>query len=656
MRVALVNMPFSSLQIPSIALHQIESVIAESFKGEVDTSVHYLNHDFGAQVGPDTYAWISESLAGHTSGFGEWLFRAAAFEEETDNTDTYFRRYAQHFGPEQIERYHNKLAPVRARMPEILDELIDLHGLAEADIVGITSMFFQNVPSFALARRLKKKRPDITVIMGGANCEGNMGIEMVNHVPWLDFVFSGHALISFPEFLSRLRAGDVDGLHQIDGIFSRVNTCSIESLDPSKKPSVPGQAVPEPHLSGISWIAPERPLNEAVPLDYDLYLDSYDAKFGDHRRDEIELLFETSRGCWWGAKAHCTFCGLNGATMTFREMGIASARRTIEEIVERYSGRVSRFASVDNIIPESYVSDLLPELNIPDHVTLFYEVRGNLDREQIAVLARARVVEIQPGIESVSTGTLKLMRKGTTAFNNIRFLADCAAAGVKPIWNLLVGFPGEPAETYEMYRRNLPMLMHLPPPSGVFPVRFDRFSPYFKESEEYSLDLKPLDYHDLIYPFSDEVRSNMAYYFRDRNIDAPYQRDLAGHLAHLRDSITRWRAGWEGEATAPRLRLVRDDLGWVVEDSRLGHMVEHEIEDDDVALLREAETVVPVERLRQKYGESYDLLIELGLLFEERGRAMSLVFEGLRHDLDTGIHSFKGAKGRAEAASLGLSF
>ncbi len=82
-------------------------------------------------------------------------------------------------------------------------------------------------------------------------------------------------------------------------------------------------------------------------------------------RDEIELLFETSRGCWWGAKAHCTFCGLNGATMTFREMGIASARRTIEEIVERYSGRVSRFASVDNIIPESYVSDLLPELNIP---------------------------------------------------------------------------------------------------------------------------------------------------------------------------------------------------------------------------------------------------------------------------------------------------
>ena len=30
------------------------------------------------------------------------------------------------------------------------------------------------------------------------------------------------------------------------------------------------------------------------------------------------LLFETSRGCWWGAKSHCTFCGLNGGSMTFR--------------------------------------------------------------------------------------------------------------------------------------------------------------------------------------------------------------------------------------------------------------------------------------------------------------------------------------------------
>jgi ribosomal peptide maturation radical SAM protein 1 len=656
MRVALVNMPFSSLQIPSIALHQLETVIEEHFAEEISTSVHYLNHDFGAMTGPDIYAWISESLAGHTCGFGEWLFRAAAFPDRADNTEIYFRRYAHHFGEAQIARYHEELAPIRARLPEFLDELIDRHDLATADIVGLTSMFFQNVPSFALARRLKERGSNAMVVMGGANCEGTMGIEIVNHVPWMDFTFSGHALLNFPEFLTKFKAGDMDGLHKVNGVFSRQNSRSISAMAAADKPVRPGAARADDQIEGISWIAPERALNQAVALDYEKYLSSYDVNFADHRREDIELLFETSRGCWWGEKAHCTFCGLNGATMSFREMGVAEARNTIQGLVARYSDRVTRFASVDNIIPKSYVTDLLPGLEIPEHVSLFYEVKADLTQEEIKTLAKARVVEVQPGVESLATETLKLMRKGTNAFNNIRFLADCASESVKPIWNLLVGFPGESVETYEMYRANLSRLVHLPPPSGVFPVRFDRFSPYFNQSDEYNLDLEPLDYHELVYPFGDEVVANMAYYFRDRNIEAPYQRDLAGHLAHMRGAVARWRARWESAEGAPRLRLVQDDLGWLVEDGRSGHMVEHELEERDVEFLRAAERAIPVETARQTYPESYEYMTELGLLFEERGRVMCLVFEGLRHELDSGMNGFSGSKGRAESASLSLTF
>jgi radical SAM superfamily enzyme YgiQ (UPF0313 family) len=46
----------------------------------------------------------------------------------------------------------------------------------------------------------------------------------------------------------------------------------------------------------------------------------------------VELLFEASRGCWWGAKHHCTFCGLNGLSMTFRSK---SADRAYSEIKHR---------------------------------------------------------------------------------------------------------------------------------------------------------------------------------------------------------------------------------------------------------------------------------------------------------------------------------
>lgn len=656
MRIALANMPFSSLQIPSIALHQLETVVAERFDNAIAVDVHYLNHDFGALVGQDLYRWISESLAGHTCGFGEWLFRQAAFPQEEDNTEAYFRRYALHFGEAQLTRYREELAPVRARLPEILDEMIDRHDLANADLVGLTSMFFQNVPSFALARRIKARNPDTLVVIGGANCEANMGIEIVANVPAIDFAFSGHALITFPRFLEHLMAGEHEALHGMDGVFSRRNSRSLAALPAAERPADPGSIAPVPALTDVATAGPERRLDQAVAVDYEGYLASYADRFADEAAEEIELLFETSRGCWWGEKAHCTFCGLNGATMSFREMSADRALGAVQDMIDRYAGRVRRFASVDNIIPRSYLDGLLPQLRVPDGVVLFYEVKADLDRAKLRTLAKARVVEVQPGIESLSTATLKLMRKGTNAFNNIRFLSDCVAEGVKPIWNLLAGFPGEDALTYETYAHNLPRLMHLPPPSGVFPVRFDRFSPYFMEAEAYGLDLSPLDYHELIYPFEPAVTANLAYYFRDMNVEAAYQTDLADHITELRTMVSRWRERWTGAGQIPRLRLLKDEYGFLVEDSRTGNLVEYELEDDDVALLRAAETPQDADKLQRVHGAAYERMRHLGLLFEERGRTMTLVFEGLRHEGDARALDFDGARGRAESASLGLTF
>ena len=72
------------------------------------------------------------------------------------------------------------------------------------------------------------------------------------------------------------------------------------------------------------------------------------------------VLIETSRGCWWGAKHHCTFCGLNGDTMGFRSK---SPRRVIDELVylrQRYG--VTKVDSVDNILDLRYTTEVFPEL------------------------------------------------------------------------------------------------------------------------------------------------------------------------------------------------------------------------------------------------------------------------------------------------------
>src|SRR5207237_1910604 len=51
--------------------------------------------------------------------------------------------------------------------------------------------------------------------------------------------------------------------------------------------------------------------------DYDDYFAQLAASVGSGEAAP-KLLLETSRGCWWGEKHHCTFCGLNSAGMADR--------------------------------------------------------------------------------------------------------------------------------------------------------------------------------------------------------------------------------------------------------------------------------------------------------------------------------------------------
>ena len=51
LKVALINMPFTEVRYPSIALTQLKSVVSQRFGSEVDTSIHYVNHEFAAELG-----------------------------------------------------------------------------------------------------------------------------------------------------------------------------------------------------------------------------------------------------------------------------------------------------------------------------------------------------------------------------------------------------------------------------------------------------------------------------------------------------------------------------------------------------------------------------------------------------------------------------
>jgi len=623
--IKLVNMPFSRTDLPSIALTQLQSVTEAAHGERVNVDINYLNHEFGKLLGPQLYSRLATSMTGFATGLAEWLFRGVAFPDVPDNQAQYLRRYRHHLSNPQMAVFRAQILSIRARMPAILDDLIARYKLHEATLVGFTSMFFQNLANIAVARRLKQINPRQIIVMGGANCEGTMGIELAANVPVLDYVFSGNSLISFPQLVGHLLDGNPDACQCIDGVFTRSNCRSIHEIVGNDTATVEWSKLkPAAQLKGIALMGRELDINADVPLDYDGFLESA-ATLLPNATEKPQLLFETSRGCWWGERAHCTFCGLNGGTMAYRAMVPEKALAMLRQMFARYADRVDTFASVDNIIPKEYIDGVFARLKPPDNVKLFYEVKADLSEADVRTLAAGGVRDIQPGIEAFATSTLKLMRKGTTAFHGVRLLSWCKKYGIRPHWNLLIGFPGETADVYEQYAKTLGTMFHLPPPQGVFMVRFDRYSPYFSFEKEYGLQLSPYDFYNLCYPFPRASLRNLAYYFQDLNYEARYLRDVTPWVPKLGVIIERWKGLWQQPREQPRLDWVRTSGGITVEDTREGHLRTHILSVDAAQTLRSLREPERADRLSGPVETSLDELTRNALVFSERGKFLNLV-------------------------------
>jgi ribosomal peptide maturation radical SAM protein 1 len=608
--LVLVNMPFADRRMPSFALSQLTALTERDLGDKFHTRVCYANHEATRFLGPVLYDKISNDLSEGLSGIGDWLFRTIAFPDDEDNADEYFARFFA--GPEHAG-FRETVMRRRNALYGFCEDLAYRYGLAEADVVGFSTMFAQTMPSLAMARVIKDINPEVLTVLGGANCEAPMGAVLATHADQLDFVFSGPALRTFPEFLRCVDDGETDRAHQIPGIISSQN-------------------------AGIARfrtaIGRELDIEDYFEADYSVFVDSFD-KMAAATGEELQplLFFETSRGCWWGERSHCTFCGLNGQGMAFRSMTPATALRQFKWLF-RHAPWCTHFNCTDNIMPMDYLTEVFPQLDTPAGVTLFYEVKVGLDQADLQTMAKAGVTAIQPGIEALNTSTLKLMRKGTSVFQNLQLLKNCVRYGIAPSWNLLIGFPGEPESTFEKYAEDLPLLSHLPPPDGCWQVRFDRYSPYFDQADDYRLELRPLDYYRLTYPFPQADLADLAYYFVDGGT-GEYMVTAAQWSRKLGDLVAEWRDRWEQDPR-PRLRLERDGDAAVIIDTRSAPR-EIRLSPDSLALLEHLDRPSRIDRLSADLpGPDIDrclaVLRENNLLLVEGGRAMSLVLNDSETD------------------------
>lgn len=158
------------------------------------------------------------------------------------------------------------------------------------------------------------------------------------------------------------------------------------------------------------------------------------------------LAITQARGCYWGKCEYCDFVELFDGSAPFRGRHPDAFVAELEHLINEYG--VDRFTFVTESIPPAFarrMCKLILERGLKIRWTSFAMVDRRFDRSLLELMAESGCEFLVIGMETTVTRVLKLVRKSADREENLRFLKDAKAAGVKLRVNLI---PDLPSTTY----------------------------------------------------------------------------------------------------------------------------------------------------------------------------------------------------------------
>ncbi|MCP4217761.1 MAG: RiPP maturation radical SAM protein 1 [bacterium] len=543
--VLLVASPLAFARVPSLGLHLLQ---AGCLQAGITAKVFYSNLPYLNVIGEKNHQDISLD---YQYLLGERLFALPAFDTDSVSIKNVIHRFSlptgvpDHVWPLGQGEGTGELPRLVTAYGEWVRDL-DLQALeAQTDkwlralaaeivetgfpVVGCSTTFGGLIPALALLSCVKRADPNVTTILGGALCEGEMAEGIVSLDAGVDYVFSGEGDITFPILAQR-----------------------ILSDSPPQEKIVHGEDVTD---------------MDALPdLDYSDY--SQQREHYTANKYSFSLPFETSRGCWYGK---CHFCGLNGKKNLFRKKSAENVIACLKRFLQDHDTKSLLMS--DTMMPFQYFRTLLPKITeqLPP-VDIVYEMRADLSLEQVLALRKAGVI-FRPGVESLSSALLNLMNKPYTSRGNIALLRYARSAAMKVEWAFLVGFPGDETTQYREIVNLLPLIHHLEPPSVMYPLIIFRFSKYYMDPGAFGItNMKPAAVFRDILPEHADLEK-IAYYYTAQF--PSMSRDNPEVVDALWRAWKEWESAWASyaalpvDALLPTLHVTRKDDGrYILEDSR----------------------------------------------------------------------------------------
>ncbi|WP_179139767.1 RiPP maturation radical SAM C-methyltransferase [Bacillus sp. CDB3] len=610
--VVLVSLPWTSLTEPSLGLGILRAVLDQE---RIPCRVLHLNIFLLEHLRADSYYALANVYA-----LNDFLFSGVLDSEVSTKQLQWLRlKTSELLAYEQIDdkQYggldgvvHELLRLRQEVIPKWLAGWADQIAESNVTLVGLTCMFDQTIAALALAHLIKQRAPEKLIALGGYAVRSPTGEALLRSFSCIDVVCMGEGEpVMVP--LALASAGLLP-LSDVPSIIYRGTSGELQTT--TMAPAVDMNTCPVPNYADFF-------------ADLRLLSDQHNVKI------EVDRLpVENSRGCWWGQKKHCVFCGIHDSDLVYRSRNAEKVLEVMDALAERYGFRSFRFS--DYILPHQYFKTLLPKLVERQRpYSIIAEIKANQNKERVALLANAGFDEVQPGIESFSSDVLLKMNKGVTGVQNIHTLLMGKRYGVTIRYNLLYGLPNDdPAEIAAMLDA-LPLLFHLDIPATRLQIQVTRYAPLQVDPERFGIPVAMYEpSYDLIFSsqFLDETGfdlNDFCYYY-----EIPFEN--APSLHRLYAEIDRTVDAWTLAQRQREVTLWYQEVpeGLEIFDSRSEPPVMSRLSDIETKIYRLMEEPIAIETLRQRCHEISDnefkrawkRLEELGLFFQDRESVIGL--------------------------------
>lgn len=350
----------------------------------------------------------------------------------------YLKMYARLRGLERF--YEIEIFP-----PRLANSLSDC-GLVEEILarepwmVGFTCYLWNIDRTLWIASRLKERRPELRIILGGPEITADNA--WVLQQPVIDFAVIGEGEQTFAELLTALQQSDLPAT-PIAGLY--VSPWALRSDPFANRPSLPIIGSADGDASFIRNADCGMPLGTLPefrkPLaNLDEISSPYLAGILD-ATDEQLLLLETIRGCIF----KCKFCYY---PKSYDDLYFASREKIIANLRHARERHVKEVVLLDPTLNQARnfaeFARLLADEN-PDHQwTYFGELRAEGITPDIARLLReANFNEVEIGLQSIDPLTMELMDRKNNLKAFERGVSALLDAGLKVKVDLIIGLPGD---------------------------------------------------------------------------------------------------------------------------------------------------------------------------------------------------------------------